>query len=319
MSSIFTIGESHEPVKIPNKSGFVETFGPNPPAPKKKKRKPRFNKLRSNKGFYISTTNSNLLTAAKIVAEKKGVSVVYVVGPSGWGKTRLGYEYARQIDYNVVYVPATSVMEQEEWFGVRHVENDETVFRHTEFANALTKGKTVIIIDELSRVAPFILNPLLSLMHDEGEFTVHNETFRPAKDTIFFITANIGSEYVGTYELDVALESRLTVQLEVGEMPITNEFKITKSQVGCMDEVAEVAVKLIRYAREHNLTMRDVSPRATIKTATLLDTGLPVKFVISQLANTIEDMGDRKSFIDYTKSSEFKESVIEEMLADDDD
>jgi chromosomal replication initiation ATPase DnaA len=101
MSSIFTIGESHEPVEMP-KNSFVETLGPKP-APKKKKRKPRFNKLRSNKGFYISTTNSNLLTAAKIVAEKKGVSVVYVVGPSGWGKTRLGYEYARQIDYDVVY------------------------------------------------------------------------------------------------------------------------------------------------------------------------------------------------------------------------
>jgi len=307
-TSVFTAGTAKTPIAVP-----VATPVPTPV----KTRKPRFSKIRSNKNFFVSAMNANLLTAAKIIAEERGVSVVYVTGPSGWGKTRLGYEFARQIGYNVEYVAAPSVMEGEEWFGVRHVENDETIFRHTEFAKALQRGKTVIIIDELSRVAPFVLNPLLSLMHDDGEIIYHNELFRPAKGTIFYITANVGNEYTGTYELDVALESRLTVQLKVDKMPVKTEIKIVKNQVGTTEEIATAATSLIRFARKNNLSARDVSPRATIKMATLMATGIDWKYVINQFAGSIEDLGDRKQFIDFTKSDNFAKYV--NLFADDED
>jgi hypothetical protein len=257
------------------------------------------NVVKSTSRFYISPLNRRLLSAAHAIAMRDGIAVVYVTGESGYGKTRLGHVFASQIGFNCVEVQATSIMEGEEWFGVRHVEKDETTFRKTEFANALSAGNTVIIIDELSRVAPFVQNPLLSLMHDDGQFTVHNETFYAEHGTIFFVTANIGDKFTGTYELDVALESRLTVQLKMTDIPQKTFVNIVASQSGSERWQAEVAVGIVTWLKKSGFEVRDTSPRFAIKIARLMSVGLQLVDVKRLVADMIEIDTEKKQFIDY--------------------
>ena len=95
---------------------------------------------------------------------------------------------------------------------------------------------------------------------------------------MFYITANVGHEYTGTFQLDVALESRLTVQVAIDHMPKKVEVGICTEQVGCPKFVSEYATNVTHFMREFCPSSRDSSPRATIAMARLLNTGIERKY-----------------------------------------
>ena len=70
------------------------------------------------------------------------------------------------------------------------------MFDETKFVKAITSGNSVILLDELNRAYPNVLNTLLPVLDDTRTLTVGTETYEVADNVIFIATANIGQQYV---------------------------------------------------------------------------------------------------------------------------
>ena len=71
------------------------------------------------------------------------------------------------------------------------------------------------------------------------------------QDCVFIATANIGSEYSGTQEIDAALMNRF-LPLKVDYMPVRNEIEVLKNRCKISEDDAAVIVKFANVMRQEN-------------------------------------------------------------------
>jgi MoxR-like ATPase len=155
-----------------------------------------------------------------------------------------------------------------------------------------------VLLDELNRsplAANNILFPCLDkrrylpvdIACDEGERTVQvNE------NTVFFATANIGSEYSGTQAIDRALLDRF-FPIELDYPQQEDEIKIIMLRTGVEEKAATAIVRVsneIRKQYKEQELSSAISVRHTLQAASLVADGFDVdKALLSTIMPLFED------------------------------
>ena len=250
--------------------------------------------------FYINSANLKLLKVAAGMAKDEGSANVLLVGPSGYGKTSLAAAFARMNSMEYVRFNCALVRDPEEFFGVRGASNGTTTFTHTEFTKAVMAGNTVVCLDEVNRLEPWLLNALFPMLDDDRSTTIHGHTISVAPNTIFIMTMNQGYRYTGTFVIDAAFSNRAHMILKVGPMEANEEVVVITNRTKISKEVAAIIVKVANSLRKQDLDC-DVSTRMTLNVARFTRYGLSMMEAFeAAIGNNASDV-DRKRLIDAVK------------------
>ena len=258
--------------------------------------------------IYIGPRDRGLMDVMKSIAQKNGIAKVMFIGPSGYGKSSIPQQVAEEWGMNFLRWDCANVRDQEEFFGFRGAVNGSTqdadgknLFTPSLFTETLTAGNAVIVLDELSRLDPIISNALFPLLDDAGKTNVAGHDIVLGDNIIFCATVNIGYQYTGTFDLDVALTNRFQAKVKVGPLPEEIEIRVLNSRTGISTEVAKTVVKVMRKLRTLNDSGRldaDASTRVSIAIAELLSSGLEIRDAIFYTIVSGLDEQSRKEVID---------------------
>lgn len=276
-------------------------------------------------GFYFSPDVRRVFTIADKIAKKSGMITLLMVGPSGYGKTTVPARFAQITGRNHVRVNCAAIRDPEEWLGFREAKEGTTVFEPTEFARALQQGNSVIVLDEINRLEPWLHNTLFPLLDDDRATIVHNKCFEVANDTIFVLTLNQGIEFTGTFELDQAFMNRVSATVHVGPLPEDAEIEILTTRTSIKKPVARDVIDLATKLRETSARYEadvDCSTRATLRIAELYQSGLSLRACFHDVVEAAAtDIEARKRLSDVINSQlhPFKKEIEEHDVFDDPD
>jgi MoxR-like ATPase len=253
-------------------------------------------------GFYYPPDVGRVFTAAEKLAKKLGVVTVLMVGPSGYGKTTMPMKFAEKTGRNHVRVNCAAIRDPEEWFGFREAQEGSTVFDPSEFARCIQQGNSVIVLDEVNRLEPWLHNTLFPLLDDDRGTEIHNQRFDVADNTIFVMTLNQGVEFTGTFELDQAFINRVHMTVHVGPPPEQAEIEILEARCGTKADIAKKIVRTATKLRdiiERGEADVDCSTRATIRIAQLMEAGLTIREAFHDVIESASgDIETRKRMTD---------------------
>ena len=249
-------------------------------------------------GFYVEEKNWNYLVR-NIMQHKNTM----LIGHTGTGKTEiiikicniLGID-CRIYDMGSMQDPLTDLL------GSHRLENGSSVFDYAKFVEDVQKPG-VILLDELSR-APLMTNNILFPCLDsrrqlpiEIADSKHDRVVKVHPECTFIATANIGSEYSGTNDIDAALLNRF-LPLQLDYLPANIEVEILKIRTHIDDNSAiEVVSKFnrIRSAYKDSQISKSVSTRELIACGELIHDGFSISesidFVVCQkyISNNYDD------------------------------
>lgn len=280
-------------VEAPAPAPSVETTTPMtaPAGPKK-----------DTNGFFIDQQTRKVLNAIHNISKKLGFANVILAGPSGYGKTSLAAKFAEISGRGFVRINCAVVRDPEEWFGYREAKDGSTVFDPTEFTKAITKGDMVVLLDEVNRLEPWLLNSLFPLLDDDRATSIHGHEVRVAKNTIFMMTLNLGVQYTGTFQLDEAFLNRTDAVVNLGPMPESEEVKVLMSSMGLDEPMARKIAMTMGSLRSQNLPV-DCSTRASKNIAKLVVGGLTVREAFEHVVmSRLTDKNDVKKAADVVNS-----------------
>ena len=234
----------------------------------------------SEGGFYFDPKKWKQLTYNITIGKN-----TMMVGPTGSGKTEVVRRIAkilgikcRIFDFGSMLDPLTDMC------GSHRIQNGESVFDYSRFALEIQK-EGIIVLDELNRASQQATNMLLPCLDDrrtlycdvaggsdKREIKVHPKC-------VFIATANIGSEYVGTSEIDPALASRFEFA-QMNYLPASVEVEVLcKVNEGLQQSEATRIVKFANDVRNAYFSRRlskTVSTRETLAAARMVADGFSV-------------------------------------------
>ena len=202
-------------------------------------------------------------------------------GPAGSGKTELVQLACERLklpchiyDMGSMYDPISDLL------GVHRMTAQGSVFDYAQFTQDI-QHEGVILLDELSRATPAVNNILMPCLdsrrtlrvemagrNDKREIPVHPKCR-------FVATANLGAEYVGTSELDLALRDRFD-EMDIDYMPNEQEilmlmkrFKITRVDA---QNIVKTASTIRSIARKGEIEF-SITTRETIRAAKKVQEG----------------------------------------------
>lgn len=222
-------------------------------------------------GYYISDEANNIFTiAASMVKENpRSTPKIMLTGPSGFGKTTLVEIAASVMEMKFLRMNCARVREPEEWFGYRAATDGTTHFVKSEFANAISAGNVIVLLDEFNRLAPELKNTLYPLLDDSMSTEIYGERVEIGERVIFVATMNKGNQYAGTYDIDWAELNRFSLFMEVGPMPFDEEVKVVTSRTGIDLDDAKLIVKVMNQLRSKHEAAGDFSTRTSIAVASI--------------------------------------------------
>lgn len=164
---------------------------------------------------------------------------IMLKGPHGAGKTEMAMQFAARYNMPILIMDCANMREPRDWFGYKTIVGSKIMWNESQFDKILTKGNHVILLDELNRVHPNVLNTLIPLLDGRG-FTYLEEKgtcIRVGKGTVFFSSMNEGSQYTGTTFTDIALKDRWSRIVEVKYLQAAQEIDllITRSGISKRD------------------------------------------------------------------------------------
>lgn len=208
--------------------------------------------------FVVSRRTRAFLRAVARISKTRPVNVG-LRGPTGCGKTSLVEWYAHTTKAPAYFVLDMSTLrEPKDLFGFKDIAVDPATGTQTitwvnsGFVHAVSTPGAVILLDEATRIHPSVANNLLPLLDHRRQVYLDDlgEVVKVAPGITFFLTANIGIEYSGTWKWDAALENRLEFQLELDHLPIETETEILVGKTGIDAEVARRLVEVAHAVRE---------------------------------------------------------------------
>lgn len=195
----------------------------------KLQKNPKYEKPTVEKdGFYVT---DQVWWPLMLNLTAGGINTLFK-GPQGSGKTevvrlaceRLGVP-CHIYDMGSMYDPISDLL------GVHRMTEKGSVFDYAQFTQDI-QHEGVILLDELSRATPAVNNILMSCLDnrrtlrvemagasDQREIKIHPKCR-------FVATANLGAEFVGANQLDIALQDRFALEIEMEYMPPVEETKM---------------------------------------------------------------------------------------------
>jgi len=254
-------------------------------------------------GYYISNDIWNLLKR-NILRRGKRMKNTLLLGPSGSGKTSLVKVACEllnlpfsKFDMGACIGDATTSL-----LGVHRIIDGKSVFDYSEFTEKIQEPG-VILLDEINRADQTAMNILLPLLDTEcRELRIdiagssEKRVIKVNPDCVFVATANIGSEYAGTNEMDSALRNRLfTIQL--ADLPEDAETRVLSVKSNIDENSAKNIIKISASLRDNykkgKLSYK-ISIRETLEVADLVADGYPIKealklVYIPKFSGTLEE------------------------------
>ncbi len=230
-------------------------------------------------GFYVEDANWKYL-----IRNIKRNKPTLLIGPTGTGKTELVMMACKQLgisceihDMGSMQDPLTDLI------GTHRIKDGSSTFDYAKFVDDVQKPG-VILLDELSR-APLMTNnilfPCLDSRRELPLAIADSEGPRCVKvhpECVFIATANIGSEYAGTNDIDAALLNRF-LPLKVEYIPMNYEIDVLINRTGIDRELAAPIVRFANIMRSKNaegVVEFPVSTRENIAIAELIVDGFSI-------------------------------------------
>jgi nitric oxide reductase NorQ protein len=201
----------------------------------------------------------------QIAAAAQGGSIegLRFIGPAGCGKTEAALQIAAMAGFDAFVIDCSIVREPRDWFGSRTVKNGAIAWQDSQFVRAVTRGNTVIILDEANRASLTVGNALLPLL-DRRRATLVEErgsVVRVAPGTVFVATMNEGAAYTGTGPMDAALRDRFPRVIEMTYLRPDEEAALLVARTG-ID--APTAARLVEIAGKTRTTTAGVATFSTV-------------------------------------------------------
>lgn len=232
-----------------------------------------------------------------------------LVGGSGYGKTTIGQQMAKEWGMTFYRQDCAGVRDPEEFFGFRAAadgstvdENGNPLFIPTEFTRHITEGNCVVVLDELNRIDPYISNVLFPLLDHAGRTIVAGHEIVVGPNVIFLATLNLGFQFTGTFTLDTALRNRFMIAILVGPLPMDIEEKILRARGNIDKAMATKIVKFmseLRTATSEGRLSIDASTRVSINLAKLIGAGLSLKQAVTYAVINGVSADEAKIIIDH--------------------
>lgn len=229
---------------------------------------------------------------------------VLLTGPSGCGKTTTAREYAARLGRPLLIMNCANVREPRDWFGYRTIDpiSKGIVWVESLFSRMAQTDRAVIVLDEINRVSPLVINALMGLTDPSCRETFLEEAgkkIRVAGEVVFFATMNEGSEYTGTIGIDKAMQNRFRRTVECTFLAQGEETKLLHRRTGLEMEsckkLAAVAAEVRKKAMSHvsDSFSSPISTRQLVGAAQDMVTGGPVTLKWSLLNHFPNDTGAR--------------------------
>lgn len=207
-----------------------------------------------NDSYYIKPSIQGLFARMKKSA-KSETQKILLTGPHGAGKTEMAMHYAAVNKKPMLIMDCANLKEPRDWFGYKNISDGKIVWNESQFDRCVSEGGHVIVLDEINRVHPTVLNTLLPLLDGRG-FTFLEEKgdcIRVGKDTIFFATMNEGSGYSGTTTTDLALRDRFSHIVEVSYLDKPEETELLVNRAGVTKADAAKLVDIVSQIRRKSV------------------------------------------------------------------
>lgn len=227
---------------------------------------------KEDESFVFNDNLRSYLSALRRMSQgSTDIMNTLLVGPQGCGKTSVAYEFAAKTKMPLLKMNCPLVREPRDWFGAKRAENGSVFWDKALFAEAIAQGGLIVLLDEITRATPNVLNSLLPLLDWTRESYVEEakEKLVVGPKTYFFATANIGAQFTGTFKLDSALADRFGAIVECSFLPATEEAELLVKRSGISHDVASRLVKVANMVRNENQTSGKLTE--TISTRVLLD------------------------------------------------
>ena len=230
-------------------------------------------------GFYIEQKRWNVLVR-NILKHKNTM----LVGPTGTGKTDVIIRICKALnipcriyDMGAMMDPLTDLL------GSHRLENGSSKFDYAKFVKDVQEPG-VILLDELSRAPQMTNNILFPCLDDRRTLPIEiadSNSVREVKvhpECVFIATANIGSEYSGTNDIDAALENRF-MMIQVDYLPKTIEAQVLEIRTGCDEKSALKIASIANAIRDRYMEgslSKTISTRETIACAEFIVDGFSI-------------------------------------------
>jgi len=217
-------------------------------------------------GFWVSAKNWERLGRVASLSERGEQVNVLVRGPKGCGKTTLARVFASRWRKPFYEVHCGAFVDAEQWFGKDRLNQGETWYRKARFIHAVETSGCVVLLDEINRAHPEVLNAILGLLDWRRALWSDDLTYevRVAPGVVFFATLNEGEEFYGVNPLDAAVRDRFPRTIRLDYPPKREEAAILRAR-GLSFRMAE---KLTEFAH----TLRKAARPLPVSTRQLLVT-----------------------------------------------
>lgn len=183
--------------------------------------------------FYTAADVQLALGAVIDIAPAKNLNVRFT-GPQGTGKTTLAAKVAFKLGWDFIKVDCGTIREAADWFSRITASNGSTKAVPTLFAYAITRPKTVILLDEMNRTPADVLNALFGALDEHGfvwEEDLKTKIVR-APQTLVLATLNQEDTNVATFEQDSALIDRFPIEIRLEPLSAEDTALVLMDKMG---------------------------------------------------------------------------------------
>ena len=185
-------------------------------------------------------------------SSKKCPQNVNLIGPHGCGKTELAIQFAARLNRPLLIMDCANLREARDWFGYKTAKEGTVYWHESQFVRAIQAGNHVILLDELNRANPNLLNTLMPIL-DARRFTYLEERgdkIVVGPETVFFASMNEGAGYTGTTSLDRAIRDRFPRAVELTYLGEKDEIKLVMNRTSIDKDIATRLVQMANKIRQ---------------------------------------------------------------------
>ena len=206
---------------------------------------------RPDKTYIINKQVEGLFKILE-ASSKKCPQNVNLIGPHGCGKTELAIQFAARLNRPLLIMDCANLREARDWFGYKTAKEGTVYWHESQFVRAIQAGNHVILLDELNRANPNLLNTLMPIL-DARRFTYLEERgdkIVVGPETVFFASMNEGAGYTGTTSLDRAIRDRFPRAVELTYLGEKDEIKLVMNRTSIDKDIATRLVQMANKIRQ---------------------------------------------------------------------